>query len=274
MTKADPFREVDLNLLRALDALLALRSVSEAALSLGLSQPAMSHALNRLRGIFNDALLVRTSGGMTLTPAARAIAPKAGEALGFARTLFTTAAQFDPAAAKTRFVLAMPEHVQLSIAVPLLKRLEEIAPGVSIELQPLPPDIERVLESGEVDLVLSLEMPASDNIVRQKLIEGRMAYAVRKGHPALKAPLTRKVVQNLPHVLVVPTSRPPLAGRELLGAASADVRVILKTPSIATGLTVLAGTDAMLQAPQHLLYTLKDRYGIEVCLPDWPLPKY
>ena len=147
-----PVLEVDLHLHRTLDALLSRRSVQRAARHLGLSQPAASHALNRLRATFADALLVRASRGMALTTR---------EALGRMEAVFTDAQAFDPSTCRRTFTLALPEHAQLVLGAPLAQVLSAEAPGVKWVFRGLPEELEDALESGRADLVLSIPAPAS-----------------------------------------------------------------------------------------------------------------
>src|SRR5271157_3180082 len=122
---------LDLNLLPALEALLRRRNVTRAAAEVGLSQPAMSRALARLREIFGDPLLVRAGGGLAPTPAAEALAPKVVAALESLRGLFRPPA-VDPAGLKRTFRLAAADAQTILIAPRLVARLEREAPGVNL----------------------------------------------------------------------------------------------------------------------------------------------
>ncbi len=126
---------LDLNLLVALDALLAEASVGRAAARLGLSQPATSHALRRLRLIMRDPLLVRVGARMELTPRAEAVREPLAEALIGVRRLFVTGG-FEPGTSSRQFSLIMADYVANLIMPPLIERISAEAPGIRIELLP------------------------------------------------------------------------------------------------------------------------------------------
>ena len=146
---------LDLNLLPALEALLRVRNVTKAAAEIGLSQPAMSRALARLREIFADPLLVRIGGGLSPTPAAEALQPKVAAALEDLRGLFRPPA-IDPAELKRTFRLAAADAQTILIAPHLVARLEREAPGVDLAFSSIGRDILGRMEQGEVDICFAV----------------------------------------------------------------------------------------------------------------------
>ncbi len=125
----------DLNLLRVLDALLTEHAVGRAAVRLGLSQPAASHALRRLRNLLNDPLLVRVGSRMELTPRAFSLREPVDQALAAARKLFE-GTEFNPATSRRRFVLMAPDIVVSLIAPALTESVTREAPNVCVEITP------------------------------------------------------------------------------------------------------------------------------------------
>src|SRR5258708_25754431 len=109
-------RAVDLNLLKAFDALMSERAVTRAAGRIGLSQPAMSHALSRLRGLFADDLFVRTATNMEPTARAREIAPPVATAIEHIQAALSLGAGFDPAKRAATFTPGMAEYAQAALA--------------------------------------------------------------------------------------------------------------------------------------------------------------
>src|ERR1700756_5389612 len=120
---------LDLNLLVALDALLREANVSRAAMRIGLSQPAASHALQRLRDVLGDPLLVRVGARMELTPRAQALRGPLAQALDQVRGLFIPD-DFDAARSERHFRLKMPDLAVEPLVPPLMKKLDAAAPGV------------------------------------------------------------------------------------------------------------------------------------------------
>ena len=128
-------KSLDLNLLVALDALLGEANVSRAAMRIGLSQPAASHALQRLRDLLGDPLLVRTGARMELTPRAQGLRGPLAEVLDQVRGLFETDA-FDAARSERQFRLMMPDLAVELLMPPFMKKITQAAPNVRIDVVP------------------------------------------------------------------------------------------------------------------------------------------
>src|SRR3954466_1923495 len=122
-------QDVDLNLLRVFDAVLHEGGVTPAATRLGLTQPAVSNALARLRGVFNDALFVRTPGGMDATPFARQLAEPVRQALALLESALAHGPGFDPATSTRAFRFYMSDLGQIEFLPPLIERVQASAPG-------------------------------------------------------------------------------------------------------------------------------------------------
>src|SRR3954451_11317980 len=132
-------RSVDLNLLVALDALLTELHVTRAAEKVGLSQPAMSNALSRLRHIFKDDLLVRTSTGMQATPRALELAEPTRQVLRKIERVFDRDTDFDPAASERTFAIRLSDLLGLMLLPPLMEELGSTAPSLSFDVVHTPP---------------------------------------------------------------------------------------------------------------------------------------
>lgn len=165
------FKRLDLNLLVALDALLAEQSVSAAAERMCLSQPAMSGALSRLRDYFQDDLLVLSGRRMVLTPRATELVGPVRAALVQIDTTISAPAAFDPAACNRRFVLEASDYISQVLIAGVARQLTMLAPDVSIEIMPHRVSSESGLESGEIDLVISPDIYASPNHPTEFLFE-------------------------------------------------------------------------------------------------------
>ncbi len=245
MHNIDALRGLDLNLLLALDALLETRSVSRAARRLGLSQPAASHALSRLREALGDALLVRDGAGMAPTPRALALQGPLRSALMDLGRLLTEAGDFDPARSRRRFTLACPDL--LAPLVPELLRALAEAPGVDLELGPV---------GAEADLGLGSMLAADPRLRGRALGRTRWSVALREGHPALERPWSLEGWLAWPHVVVrSPTPGPGLVEQALTEAGHRR-RVGLYAPSFLMAVAVIARTDLLFTAPDAVLRRL------------------
>jgi DNA-binding transcriptional LysR family regulator len=146
---------IDLNLLEYLDILLRERNVTRAASHLGLSQPAMSNGLGRLRILFDDPLLVRTSDGMTPTERALELQPVIREVLARVDKAVQPRAAFDAATAERFFRIMATDYAESTIFPPILQRLREAAPGITLDIM-TPSDVSFLdVEQGKVDMVIN-----------------------------------------------------------------------------------------------------------------------
>src|SRR5688572_9306507 len=176
---------LDMNLLVVLDVLLAERNVTRAAARLGLSQPAVSNALSRLRTAFGDPLLVRTPQGMAPTPQAVGLEAPLRDALVRVRSAVTGGTEFDPATAQRTFVLAATDYVQFVLLGELVRRVQTIAPGISLKVVPMTHGSPwNELEAGAVDITLSGAPTRQSRLHRRALFRDRVVCILRTEHPA------------------------------------------------------------------------------------------
>src|SRR5918911_2941465 len=153
-------KDIDLNLLRVFDAVLHEKGVTPAAARLGLTQPAVSNALARLRKILGDALFVRTPEGMDATPFARELAEPVRQALALLESALAHGPGFDPASATRAFRFYMSDLGQVEFLPPLVERVQKAAPGVRLEA--VAADLEHIadaLGAGAIDLAMGF-LPA------------------------------------------------------------------------------------------------------------------
>jgi DNA-binding transcriptional LysR family regulator len=153
-------RGVDLNLLPVLQALLRERSVTRASTTLGLSQPATSHALARLRKLLNDPLLVKVGRDMLLTPRAERLKISADQACASISALLGEADRFDPATADRAFSIGTPDYAVVLLGQELLRLLKQNAPSVNINMVDAGTAVREQLISGSLDLAFMARVPA------------------------------------------------------------------------------------------------------------------
>ncbi|OKO82169.1 LysR family transcriptional regulator [Bradyrhizobium sp. AS23.2] len=179
-------RNLDLNLLLVFDAVLRERSVVRAADSLAISQPAVSHALNRLRHALKDQLFVRTPAGMSPTPRAEQLALPVRKALNELQ-LAVEGDTFDPSTADRRFTIAVNNYAAVVAVGPILAAVRARAPTVRLSLVPSGTlNLTDRLDRGELDLALSGRAIEGERFASQQLIEDRFVAVLRSGHPALR----------------------------------------------------------------------------------------
>ena len=198
---------IDLNLLVAFDALMAERSVTKAGRRIGRTQPAMSAALSRLRGLFNDQLFVRGQGGLQPTPRAIELAEPLGRALEEIGRTLGFAQEFDPAMARMTLNIALQEHAAFKLLPKLVHRLQEQAPATKLAIRAYTArdDAISLLDAGEADVAVGVPpSSAPGRIFVRPLFVERYVCFVRKGHPIADKPLELDTFLSLEHLLVSP----------------------------------------------------------------------
>ncbi len=244
---------IDLNLLVALEALLAERSVTRAAGRLGLSQPAVSHALRRLRELFDDPLLMRVQGGLQPTERALSLAAPLAHALDAVRRTLDGPAAFDPASARRTFSVATADHGSFVLLPELWAALNAEAPGVDVAVRA--DTVERGMRElldGELDLLIGPYQREVAGYYRQRLLHERFVCVLRRGHPAARGELTLDAWISLPHLMVAPSGRPGSAVDTALAALGRTRRVGLMVPQFLLAPHVVAGSDLVWTAPERM----------------------
>jgi DNA-binding transcriptional LysR family regulator len=258
---------LDLNLLVALDALLAEGHVGHAAKRIGLSQPATSHALHRLREITGDPLLVRAGARMQLTPRAEGLRAPLAEALHQVRSLFVED-RFDPATSARRFALMMPDHVVDLVMPPLLERIGAAAPEIRLDVTPWKgPSVLNADLARSVDLVIACVDEGFSGFHRQRLFADTEAVTVRRGHP-LGARLKRmETFLDAAHVAVIGRGQREDPMDTWLREKGIRRRIALAVPGYLQALHVVARTDLVAFVPRRLIEALADALSLIVVLP-------
>lgn len=179
------WRTLDLNLLVVFDAVAEARSATQAAIQLNMTQPAISHALARLRGALGDELFVRTPDGMSPTPFAERLAGPVRAALQGLGAALDNAAPFDPAQSDRRFTIALDNRAALALAAPVAAAVAAVAPGVVLDLRPSGSmDVVRRMDRSELDLMLGSMAAPGERFSDVRLFNTGYAVLLRRGHPA------------------------------------------------------------------------------------------
>ena len=182
------FDKIDLHLIRVLNTVLTERSVSRAAIKLGMYQPAVSAALKRLRVLAGDPILVRSGSGMVPTDAGLRMIEPSASILRAAGMLFSDARGFDPATAEITFRLAASDYMDPLFLPQLVAQIKQQAPRCHIEIQPLSAesDYRSHLAQGDADLVIGNWSAPSDELHMARLFGDEVVCLVAKDHPAVR----------------------------------------------------------------------------------------
>jgi len=240
---------IDLNLMTSLDALLETQSVTLAARQLGRTQPAVSHALRRLRELLGDPLLVRSAQGMRPTPRALELRPAVRAALAAAEVVLQAAPPFDPATADRAFAISVVDQAAFQLLPTLAARLVDEAPHVRIEVRPSLED--RITEalSGALDLAVGVFRDAPAAVRTEPLWREEFVCVVRRASPAARGPFDLDRYLALRHLLVAPRGAPGSPIDETLARRGRRRNVVLTVPHFLVAPQIVATTDLVWTAP-------------------------
>ena len=256
-------REIDLNLLLVFNQLLLDRSVSASAEKLGVTQPAVSNALKRLRAVLQDDLFLRTSRGMEPTPYALHLAEPVAYALNALQAAFARRDSFDPVTSTRRFQLAMTDIGEMYFMPPLMQALSERAPQVSISTQrPNSGNLREQMESGEVDLALGLLPDLKAGFFQRRLFRHKYVCVFRQGHPKARSPMSLKQFRELSHVGVVAANTGHGEIDGLLERAGIARKVRLTVPHFIAVGHILQSTDLIATLPERFAERCRQPFGL------------
>lgn len=259
---------VDLNLLKLFEALVRERSVTQAGLRLGLSQPAASRALGRLRAMLGDRLVVRGKLGLELTPRGEMLAGPVARLLDDARGLVSPAV-FDPASATGRITIAAHDHLSLLVLAGLIARFERHAPALSLHIAQPAGDNMRLVEQGTADLALGIFDALPGSLYRRGLYSDSLVCVVRSDHPGVAGGLSLECYVTLRHVTVTISGVGESAVDVALSTLGLTRHVALRVPHFLAGAMLVADSDMILTLPSRLARRLAER--LPLVLLDLPL---
>jgi DNA-binding transcriptional LysR family regulator len=254
---------VDLNLLTVFEAILHERSVTRAAVRLSLSQPAMSHALNRLRRMLGDQLFVRTPTGMVPTPRAETLAGPIREALAGLEAVLEPE-RFDPASASRDFWIAVNNYAAVAMVPALAALCMREAPNVRLRFQPSGTlDLPGLLDRGQLDLVVSDPLRTMERISSATLLADHYVAVTRLDHPAGNRELTLQRFAGLEH-LAVSSSPYDLTFIDVaLGRSGLSRQMVLEAPLLSTG-CILAQSDLVAVLPANIARSLSRYHALQI----------
>ena len=296
-----PLAAVDLNLLLALEALLAEAHVGRAGRRVGLSASAMSHALARLRSLLDDPLLVRAGRRMTLTKRAAELSTPLTDALGRIAELLEKPAVADPASERRTVRIAVSDFALNHVLPPLWPRLTKSAPNVDLVVSLFGLNGFKELADGEIDLAIAAnrptrgfqlgdEIPKAGIVVKTAIFDGQVdlpqihrhhptraiwrepfVCLARRDHPALRTKMTLRRFAALEHVLVSPRGRRVGASDQALRKKGLKRRVTLVVPTFLAAANAVSVSDAVLTCGRRSAEDAKRFLSLETFRPPLSL---
>ncbi|MFY0612799.1 MAG: LysR family transcriptional regulator [Hyphomicrobiaceae bacterium] len=244
---------IDLNLLKALDALLETESVSRAADRVSLSQPAMSRALNRLQHVIKDPLLTRSGRGMVLTPRGEALRGPVRDALAQVAVVFKPEV-FDPSTAQDRFRIMAPDYLAQMIIPTVLAQVLNLAPGVRVEMENLSASGISEMCEGKVSLGFGVvdDGPILENVASQALFEDRQVCLMRKGHPLVQSGMSLERYASTSHAMLSITGKGGGRIDDALKEYGLSRTIALRITQFMTISAVIVPTDLIITVPEAL----------------------
>ena len=246
-------RTLDLNLLRTFDVLMKERSVTAAAERLGLTQPSLSNALNRLRAAFGDPLFVRTTSGMQPTAMASRIARPVADALASLQSAFASNADFDPARSLRTFTLLTTDTGELIVLPRLASRLKSAAPGVRVVVRHMPREAYRsALESGEADLAIGQLPPTHKDFMQQFLFEETYVCLADTRHHDLRRGISLEKFLSAEHLAIGAPSMGERLVARALGRNASRRRIMLEAPNYLVAPEIVRASGLIAVVPRTI----------------------
>ncbi len=264
--------DLDARLLRLLVAVVDTGSITGAAQRLGVTQSAVSHLLDKLRGITGDALFTKSGRGIVATARALTLAERARELLADLER-FAQSETFDPAHWQTTFTIAANDFQRDALLPALMQRLRQQAPGVSLRVIASDVPTPEMLRQQQCQLIISPRPPEGTDIVQKRLFADR--YRVFYDPAVREAPRTRKAYLAAEHVTVLYAPQRPLDLDQYLQSKGIERRFRVMVPGFAGLPAFIRGTDLLTTVPglmrEHLMRGLQDA---EVPVPCPTMPMY
>ena len=244
--------QVDLNLFVVLEAIYREGNITRAGQQLNLTQPAISHALKRLRDLLQDPLFVRQGPHMVPTPFTRNMIEQVRQALHILEVNLTQSRNFVPEHTRRNFHLSLWEYAEALILPSLLRRLTHAAPGMSITTSRVKRrDLETELASGSVDLAIDIPMTMSDRIRHKWLVNEPFVVIARHGHPAITDKLDLDTYLAQRHIQVSSRRHGPSLVDVELSRRGLRRQVFLRNQHNLTASMVVSMTDMLLTLPER-----------------------
>ena len=268
-------KDIDLNLLVIFQQLLQERRVSAVAVNLGLTQPTVSNALNRLRQQLGDELFLRTSKGMEPTAYAMQLAEPIGYALSSIQETLNQTTRFDPQTSQRKFIVGMSDIGEIYFLPTLMKLFAQIAPGISLStIRTTGASLADDMEAGRVDMSVGWLPHLKSGFFQRRLFVQQYVCMFRRGHPLDKlSELSRYEFEQADHVVVsaVGTGHATVdASIEKLGIKR---KVVLTVPHFVAVGHILSTTDMIATVPERFARYCVDPFDLRYTALPLTLPE-
>ena len=265
---------IDLNLFVVFDAIYTEGNLTRAGEIIGITQPAVSNSLSRLRTLFNDPMFVRTADGMVPTPVSQNIVGSVRQALGLIRSSVQESETFDPLASDKRFRVSMTDLSQSIILPFLFSRIKTEAPKVSVDCYHVRRrDMNIELASGNLDLAIDIPLSPDPQIRQAPLFSHPQVAVVRKNHPVVQDKLDLATYLNIHHIHIS-SRRGGLGQVDLtLGKMGKRRHIALRTQHYLATPELVSRTDLALTVPQVFAEYLASRLPVKYMELPFEVPK-
>jgi DNA-binding transcriptional LysR family regulator len=256
---------VDLNLFTVFDAIYTEGSVTRASQKLNLTQPAISHALGRLRQIFNDPLFVRQGHAMVSTPLARNIIEPVRRSLRGLELTLNGLDRFDPDTTSKRFNIALRDVLEATVLPPLMQRVRRRAPLVDIAASQVERrELEGELAAGTLDGAIDVLLPLSSEIMHTRIYQDSTVVVARKGHPAIDGRLDLDTYLKQDHILASSRRRGPGLEDFELSRFGLERHIRLRCQHYFAACRVVSQTDMILTMPGRYASIANKQFGNQI----------
>ncbi|TMH72250.1 MAG: LysR family transcriptional regulator [Betaproteobacteria bacterium] len=267
-------KDVDLNLLAVFNQLLVERRVSKVAENLGLTQPAISNALARLRKLLGDELFLRTPGGMEPTPFADQLAEPVAYALGMIHSALNQRSTFDPAVSERVFTIGMTDIGEIYFLPSLMERLAAAAPRLSLStVRNTAVNLRDEMSAGHVDLAIGLLPQLKGGFYQRRLFKQRYVCMFRKAHRLDKRKISLQEFSAAEHVVVVSAGTGHGKVDELLERSGIERKVRLTVPHFVAIGHILHSTNMVATVPERLAQRMVEPFGLSYVSHPAALPE-
>ena len=272
--------KIDLNLFTVFEAIYTEGSVTRASQQLHLTQPAISHSLNRLRQLFDDPLFVRQGHAMVSTPLARSIIEPVRQALRALEVTLADTGIFDPSLARKQFTLALRDVLESTVLPPLLESVTGQAPMIDLAaIQVDRRELVSELAAGSLDVAIDMLLPLPNEIRREKISQDTTVVLARQGHPLVDGALELDTYLAAEHILASSRRKGPGLEDFELSRLGLQRRIRLRCQHYFAACRVVSQTDLLLTMPEGYARIANQQFGnqilpLPITMPSWDVYLY
>lgn len=264
----------DLDWLLIFEGIYTSRSLSRTADRLGMAQPTVSIALNKLRTYFGDKLFIRTTHGMEPTPRAQALYPQLAGIMAAMESARQTPTEFIPLEAKREFCLCMTDISEIVILPRLMNHIRQVAPKVSIVAQKITPESPKRLQSGDVDFALGFMPHLEAGFYQKTLFTQNFVCLAAKNHPRIHGEMTKQAFLAEEHISVTTSGTGHSIVDKTLAMNEVHREVVLHLSSFLGVARVVAETELLVVVPKMLGVTIQMQEQVQILPLPFDLPSY